>query len=96
MLIWLIFVAALALVWASMWKGQLKMALGILIGLPIGWLFADFVQSYLITDMHEIPLWLPPLPFAIAATLLIVVGAIITFRGDDDSSKPPASDENEH
>jgi len=61
------------------------MAIGALIGIPIGWVFSGTVSSYLAGDMHEIPLWLPPLPFALVAVLLLVVGAVIWFRADDKS-----------
>jgi len=91
MLIWIILVAVFAYLWASMWKRQFKMFLGVLIGIPVGWLFADSVQHYLTSDMEEVPLWLPPLPFAIAATLLIVVGLIVTLTPGNDKAAPPSS-----
>ena len=85
MTLWLVIAAALALFWGAMWKIYTKMAVGALIGIPVGWLASGPVHSYLTGDMHEIPLWLPPLPFAIVAVLLLVVGLIIWFRPD-----PPA------
>ena len=96
MLIWLIAVAVLALVWAGMWKSLPNMALGVLVGLPVGWLASRLVQSYLADDMHEIPIWLPPLPFAIVATLLIVVGLVIFIRAGSDSSSKHSHDESPH
>lgn len=83
MIIWLIVVAALLLFWGAMWKNYTKLAIGVLIGMPIGWLFSKVAQTYLTGDMHDLPLWLPPLPFALVAILLLVVGIIIWVRPDD-------------
>ena len=93
MALWLIIAVALALFWGAMWKSYTKMAVGALIGIPIGWLASGPVYSYLIGDMEDIPLWLPPLPFAIVALLLLVVGAWIWFRPDDPSAPRHESDE---
>lgn len=82
MTLWLVFAAALALFWAAMWKNYTKMAVGVLIGLPIGWYSSGPAHDYLTGDLHEIPLWLPPLPLIIVAALLLVVGGIIWFRPD--------------
>lgn len=90
MTLWLVIAAALALFWGAMWKNYTKMAVGALIGIPAGWFAAGPVYSYLAGDMEDIPLWLPPLPFAIVAVLLLVVGAIIWFRPDP----PPKSGDN--
>ena len=95
MALWLIIAAALALFWGAMWKNYTKLAVGALIGIPIGWLASGPVYSYLIGDMNEIPLWLPPLPFAIVAILLLVVGAVIWFRADDSSGPSQKSEESE-
>lgn len=83
MLAWLIVIAVLAVAWGVMWKSYTKMAIGALIGMPIGWLFSRTINSYLTGDMHDIPLWLPPLPFALVAVILLVVGAVIWFGGND-------------
>jgi hypothetical protein len=96
MLIWLIVVAVLAVLWAAMWNGLPKMALGVLIGLPIGWLFSRSIQTYLTGNMEEIPLWLPPLPLAIVAVLLLVVGLVIFLRADDDRADAAADDDTQH
>lgn len=86
MTLWLVIAAALALFWGAMWKNYTKMAVGALIGLPLGWLAAGPVYSYLTGAMEEIPLWLPPLPFALVAILLLVVGLVIWFRPDEPAS----------
>jgi len=82
MLWWIIGIAVLVLVWGQLWKVNLELALGILIGLPLAWLFSKFLQPY-VTGMEEIPLWLPPLPFAIVATLLFVKGVLVWIRGNE-------------
>lgn len=87
MTLWLIFAAALALFWGAMWKNYTKMAIGVLIGIPFGWLAARPVHSYLTGDIHDIPLWLPPLPLGIVAVLLLVVGAIIWLRPDPPTQR---------
>jgi hypothetical protein len=32
-------------------------------------------------DMHDIPIWLPPLPLATVALVLFVLGILAWFRG---------------
>jgi len=96
MLIWLVAVAVLALLWGYMWNILPNMAIGVLIGLPVGWLFSRLIDTYLTGDMHDIPLWLPPLPLALIATLLIVVGLVIFLRGDDPSSDKTSDDDSPH
>jgi hypothetical protein len=91
MTLWLVIAAALALFWGAMWKNYTKMAVGALIGLPLGWIAAGPVYSYLTGDMEEIPLWLPPLPLALVALLLLVVGLVIWFRPDE----PPSSQDSD-
>jgi hypothetical protein len=38
--------------------------------------------------MEEIPVWLPPLPIAIIATLLFIKGALVWIRGNEALPKP--------
>jgi hypothetical protein len=92
MLIWIIGVAVLVLAWGLIWKSNLSLALGILIGLPIAWAASKLLRPY-ITGMEHIPLWLPPLPFAIVATTLLVYGIRIWFRG---APPLPPQDKDEH
>ncbi len=96
MTLWLVIAAALALWWGAMWKNYTKMAIGALIGLPIGWFAAGPVYAYLTGEMEDIPLWLPPLPFAIVATLLLVVGIVIWFRPDPPARKNDDSANDSH
>ena len=97
MLYWFIAITLLALFWGAMWKNYPRMALGALIGMPVGWLLSGPINSYLTGEMEDIPLWLPPLPLAIIAVLLIVVGLVIFLRADDQpASKPPAHHDSHH
>jgi uncharacterized membrane protein YccC len=61
MLIWIIGVAVCVLIWSFAWKNNLSLAVGILVGLPLAWLFSRLLRPY-ITGMEHIPLWPPPLP----------------------------------
>jgi len=88
MLSWIIGVAVLILLWGVVWKRNLELALGILLGLPLAWLFSKWLNPYL-TGMETIPIWLPPLPIALVATLLFVKGALVWIRGNDALPKPP-------
>lgn len=92
MLIWILGVAVCILIWSFAWRNNLALALGILIGLPVAWLLSRFLEPY-ITGMEHIPLWLPPLPFAIVAVTLLVFGALIWFRG---APPLPPRDDDEH
>lgn len=96
MIIWLIAVAVLALAWGAMWKNYPRMALGALIGMPIGWLLSNPVHSYLTGEMEDIPIWLPPLPLATIAILLIVVGLVIFLRPDDTSASTQSKSDEPH
>jgi hypothetical protein len=93
MLWWLLAVAFLSILWAGMWKNLTRMAFGVLFGLPLGWLFSLYIQNNV--HMQDIPIWLPPLPFAIVATLLLVVGLVLWFRADDDSDGKPGQRDSE-
>jgi hypothetical protein len=95
MLTWLIGVAVLVLVWGQLWKRNLELALGILLGLPLAWLASKLLAPYL-TGMEEIPVWLPPLPIAIIATLLFIKGALVWIRGNDALPKPAHEEEHHH
>jgi uncharacterized membrane protein YccC len=95
MLTWLIAVAVLVLIWGRLWMRNLELALGILLGLPLAWLVSKFLTPYL-TGMEEIPVWLPPLPIAIVATLLFIKGALVWIRGNDALPKGAPEEEHHH
>jgi hypothetical protein len=80
MLVWLIALAIMLLVWARIWQTNPKMAFGVLLGLPLAWIISRLTAPYL-TGVAEVPVWLPPLPFAILATILVVFGVLVWIRG---------------
>jgi hypothetical protein len=53
---------------------------------------ARLIEPY-VTGMEEIPLWLPPLPMATIAVLLIVYGAVVWIRGNEALPKPKQDDD---
>jgi hypothetical protein len=81
MLWWLVGVVVFLLIWARLWQSQPKTAFGVLIGLLISWVLSRFIRPY-VTGMEDIPIWLPPLPFALVAGSLLVAGALIWLRAD--------------
>jgi hypothetical protein len=73
--------------WAAAWRSNPAMALGIGIGILMGWLAAGMAGRI---HLDEIPIWLPPLPFAVVAATLIIFGVLVWLRADqpDDSPSP--------
>ena len=80
-------VAILALLWAGLWRIHTLLAFGVLLGLPVAWILSRPLAPYL-TGMEHVPLWLPPLPFALVALALLVLGALSWFRAS--SAPAPA------
>ena len=94
MLIWLIGVAICVAIWGAMWRSNLALSFGILLGVILAWLSSRLLAPY-VTGMEEIPLWLPPLPMATVAVILLVYGIVIWIRGNDALPKPK-QDEHGH
>ena len=57
--------------WGAAWRKQPNLAFGIFLGVAIAALVAAFVRPF---DMQHVPLWLPPLPFAVVAISLLGFG----------------------
>lgn len=89
---WLVGVVVALLVWGALWKRNLSLAGGVLVGVLLAWVLSYFLKPY-VTGMETIPIWLPPLPLATIAVALFVYGAIIWFRGND---KLPKGKHDEH
>jgi hypothetical protein len=92
---WLLAVAVCCLLWAGLWKRSFGLALGILPGVLLAWPLSYLLEPY-VTGMEDIPIWLPPLPLATVAVLLLVYGAMIWLKGNENlpKGKHEQSDEN--
>jgi hypothetical protein len=64
--------------WSVAWRRQPNLALGILLGVAIAAVVAAVVWPF---DMRDVPLWLPPLPFAVVAISLLCFGIWAWFLG---------------
>ena len=91
MTIWLIGVALFVFLWGRLWRSQPKAAFGVLIGLPIAWIFSKLISPY-VTGMEDFPIWLAPLPIVIIALVLLVFG-IVTWLRADNLPPPPHAEE---
>jgi hypothetical protein len=94
MLAWLLGVAIFVLLWGALWRTSPKAAFGAVFGFVIAlvvyWIFSSQLTNYVI-GMNEIPIWLPPLPFAIVVVVLFYFG-IKTWLNADKLPPPPATD----
>lgn len=81
---WIVAVSFLVLLaaWTAAWRSSPGLAFGIALGLLAGWVLAAMFGPL---TLERIPVWLPPLPFAVVAVTLITLG-IIAWRLDDTSS----------
>jgi len=95
MILWLIGIAACCLIWAGIWKSNLVVAFGVLIGVLLAWLLSYFLNPY-VTGMENIPVWLPPLPLATVALVLFVYGALVWVRGNDALPKKDHKSSDDH
>jgi len=85
-LLWILVVLALVLLWRLAWRSQPLLAMGIGIGVLLGWVVGI---SFDAPSLDNIPIWLPPLPFAIVAFVLFFFGILAWFLGDDGPDAPP-------
>ena len=93
---WLVGIVACLLVWGSLWKKNLVLAFGVLIGVLAAWGLSYFLEPY-VTGMEEIPVWLPPLPLATVALVLFVYGVLVWIRGNEGlADKKPEASRGEH
>ena len=82
-MLWLpvIFLGLLLASLALAWRTQPQFALGMLLGVGLAWIGVLNFRPYL-TGTEEMPVWLPPLPLATVALVLLVYGVIVWMRGD--------------
>ena len=82
-------VLGLLVLWRLAWRRQPMLAYGITIGIMIVWLFAVLIGK---PSFETIPLWLPPLPFAIVAVTLLIFG-VLAWVWDDGKTGDSQADE---
>jgi hypothetical protein len=82
-MLWLpvILLGLLLTIWALAWRTQPQFALGMLLGVGLAWLAVLNFRPYL-TGTEEMPVWLPPLPIATVAIVLLIYGIVVWLRGD--------------
>lgn len=67
--------------WALAWRRRRPLAIGILAGVVLAGIFVAAIHP-----LDHIPLWLPPLPFALVACSLFFFGGLAWYwgrRGND-------------
>jgi hypothetical protein len=96
MFIWFVLLIVCLLVWQLLWKQNLIMAFGVLLGVLLAWGLYYLLKPY-VTGMETIPAWLPPLPLATVALILFVYGGLVWIRGNEGLPKPkPKQDDADH
>jgi len=73
------------ILWGFAWRYQIKLAFGILVGLVIGGVVAQFLGPYNTVD--EIPIWLPPAPFVFAVIVLFGYAFVAWYVLDYKANK---------
>jgi hypothetical protein len=68
------------IVWIVAVRKRPELGFGIAIGIAVAWI--GFAVMPKLT-LHTIPVWLPPLPFALVALTLFFFGFLAWFWGDD-------------
>jgi ABC-type sulfate transport system permease component len=94
MILLLIGVVACLVIWSAIWKSNLVLGFGVLIGVLLAWILSYGLKPY-VTGMKDIPVWLPPLPLATVALVLFVYGALIWIRGSEGLPKIKHTDDHD-
>jgi drug/metabolite transporter (DMT)-like permease len=81
--------------WYWAWSSQPRFAFGVLLGAGLAWVGVLRFRPYL-TGSEQMPVWLPPLPVATIAIVLLVYGILIWFRGDAPPAPKPDTDHHSH
>lgn len=95
MLTWIIGIAVCLLIWAAIWKRNLILAFGILIGVLLAWGLSYLLKPY-VAGVKPVPPWLPPIPLATVAVTLFVYGALVWIKGDKGLPKVKRDDRDAH
>jgi len=75
-----ILLIGLALLWVLAWRRQRRFAVGTVVGAIVALLAVLVIKPF---EMQHIPIWLPPLPFALVALTLFFFGVLAWFWGED-------------
>ena len=79
----LVFVAGCIVVlvlWVAALRKRAELAIGVAVGLALAAIGAATAPSF---QLQEIPIWLPPLPFAVVACTLFFFGGLAWWWGTD-------------
>jgi cell division protein FtsW (lipid II flippase) len=68
------------LLWFIAWQRQRRFAVGVLVGIVAALVATTIVHPF---QLQRVPLWLPPLPFALVAVSLFGFGVLAWFWGED-------------
>lgn len=71
----------LLIIWRLAWRTRPILAFGITIGALVTWVVIAIAGM---PAVEAVPLWLPPLPFAVVAVTLFVFGVLAWIWGDAD------------
>jgi len=83
LLISIIAIVAFLALWGLAWQRRPALAFGIFLGVVSVWVIAALTRP---SGLEHIPLWLPPLPFAIVAVGLFYFGALAWLWGRHERS----------
>jgi hypothetical protein len=83
LLVSIIAIVALLAVWTRAWQRRPALAFGMFLGVLGVWVIATLIRP---SGLAHIPLWLPPLPFAIVAVALFSFGALAWVWGRHERS----------
>jgi hypothetical protein len=64
--------------WGMAWRGQPSLAFGITLGAALAVVVAVVFRPF---ELHTVPIWLPPLPFATVAISLLCFGIWAWYLG---------------
>lgn len=69
------------LLWILAWQRGSRLAIGIAIGILLALVLTPVLNS--IREMDHVPVWGPPLPFALIALTLFAFGLLAWFWGEE-------------
>jgi hypothetical protein len=76
------------LLWYFAWRARPILGLGITVGIMVTWMLLALVG---LPKFEHVPLWLPPLPFAVVAVTLFAFGILAWVWGADEQPSSPSS-----